>query len=59
MSLLVICLEENVFLKISALKVFGVFLVLIFTRSLSVFSINAGKYGSEKLRIRTLFKQWF
>ena len=26
--------------------------------SLSVFSPNAGKYGSEKLRIRTLFTHW-
>ena len=26
---------------------------------LSVFSPNAGKYGPEKLRIRTLFSQWF
>ena len=25
---------------------------------LSVFSVNAGKYGPEKLRIRTLFTQW-
>ena len=25
---------------------------------LSVFSLNAGKYGPEKLRIRTLFTQW-
>ena len=26
---------------------------------LSVFSLNAGKYGPEKLQIRTLFTQWF
>ena len=46
--------------------VFGVFLVRVFPHShwirrdtphLSVFSPNAGKYGSEKLRIRTFFTQ--
>ena len=46
--------------------VFEIFLVLIFPHSyqigknteyLSVFSTNAGKYGTEKLRIRTLFEQ--
>ena len=26
---------------------------------LSVFSLNAGKYGPEKLQIQTLFTQWF
>ena len=44
-------------------SVFGVFLVCIFPHSdwirrdvfWSVFSPNAGKYGPEKLRIRTLF----
>ena len=43
------------------------FLVRIFAYSdcirscapyLSVFSLNAGKFGPEKLRIRTLFTQW-
>ena len=29
-----------------------------FPSNLSVFSPNAGKYGPEKLRIRTLFTQW-
>ena len=47
--------------------VFGVFLVRIFLHSdwirrytsyFSVFSLNAGKYGQEKLRIRTIFTQW-
>ena len=46
--------------------VLGVFLVLIFPHSdwirrdtpyLPVFSPNAGKYGPEKLRIRTLYTQ--
>ena len=46
---------------------FGVFLVRIFPHSnwirrdteyLSMFSPNAGKYGSDNLRIRTLFTQW-
>ena len=46
--------------------VFEIFLVLIFPHSyqigkdteyVSVFSTNAGKYGTEKLRIRTLFEQ--
>ena len=45
-------------------SVFGVFLVLNFPHSnwiwrdtpyLSVFCLNTGKYGPEKLRIRTLF----
>ena len=54
-------------------SVFGDFLVLIFPHSdwirsispysvnteyISVFSPNAGKYGPEKLRIRTLFTQF-
>ena len=48
------------------MSVFRVFLVLNFSHSdwiwrdtptLSVFSPNAGKYGPEKLRIRTLFMQ--
>ena len=45
------------------MSVFGVFLVRIFphldwdTPYLSVFSQNAGKYGPEKLLIRTLFTQ--
>ena len=47
--------------------VFGAFLVRIFPHSdwirrdkyLSVFSPNAGKYGPESLRIRTLFLQWY
>ena len=48
-------------------SVFGVFPVRIFpgsdwirkdTKYLSVLSPNAGKYGPEKLRIRTLFTQW-
>ena len=30
-------------------------LVRIFTEYLSIFSPNAGKYGPEKLRMRTLF----
>ena len=30
-----------------------------FTPYLSVFSPNTGKYGPEKLRIRTLFTQWW
>ena len=47
-------------------SVFGLFLVLIFQHSdwiqkdapcLSAFSPNKGKYGPEKLRIRTLFTQ--
>ena len=47
-------------------SVFGTFLVRVFSypdwirrnaEYLSVFSPNAGKYGSEKLRIRTLFTQ--
>ena len=46
---------------------FGVFLVHIFphlnwirrnTSYLSVLNPNVGKYGPEKLRIRTLFTQW-
>ena len=46
---------------------FRVFLVCIFPHSnwipwdtlyLSVFSPNVGKYGPEKLRIRTFFTQW-
>ena len=50
------------------MSVFGVFLVLIFphpdwirrdTPYLSVFNLNAGKYGPEKLRIRTLFTHYF
>ena len=48
-------------------SVFGVFQFRIFPNSdwiqrdtsyLSVFNRNAGKYGPEKLRIRTLFTQW-
>ena len=48
--------------------VFEVFLVRIFlyldlirrdTLYLSTFSLNAGKYGPEKLQIRTLFTQYF
>ena len=46
--------------------VFEVFLVCVFlhldwirTEYLSVFNPNAGKYGTEKLRIATLFTQWF
>ena len=59
------CFETFTALKVS---VFGVFLVHFFshldrkrrvTKYLSVFSSNAGKYGPEKLRICTLFKQWF
>ena len=41
-------------------SVFGVFLVHIFPHSdwiRRIFSPNAGKYGPEKLRIRTLFTQ--
>ena len=50
------------------MTVFGIFLVHIFphldwirrdTLYLSVFGPNAGKYGAEKLRIWTLFAQWF
>ena len=40
--------------------VFVVFLVRIFLHfvlKISVFSLNAGKYGPEKLRTRTLFTQ--
>ena len=49
-------------------SVFGVSLVRIFSHLdwiqryaayLSVFSPNAGKYGPENLRVRTLFTQWF
>ena len=49
------------------MSVFGVFQVPIFPHQhrirrdasyLPVFSPNAGKYGPEKLRIRTLFTQW-
>ena len=49
-------------------SVFEVFLVCIFphpdwirrdTPCLSVFTPNAGKYGSEKLQIRTLFRREF
>ena len=53
-------------------SIFGVFLVRIFPHSdwirwdtlskfspNSVFSPNAGKYGPEKLQIRTLFTQWY
>ena len=55
------------------MSVFRVFLVRIIPHSdwtrrqterervrqyLSVFSPNSGKYGPEKLRMRTLFKQW-
>ena len=48
-------------------SLFGVFLVRIFPHSdwilrdteyFFVFSPNAGKYGPEKFRIRTLFTQW-
>ena len=44
-------------------SVFGVFLARVFPHSrdtgyLSVFSSNAGKYGTDKLQIRTLFMQW-
>ena len=48
-------------------SIFGDFLVCNFpysgwmrrdTEYLFVFSSNAGKYGSEKLRIRTFFTQW-
>ena len=55
---------QNTAWKVS---VCGVLLVRIFPHSdwilkdtpyLSVFSPNAGKYGPEKLRIRTLFRQW-
>ena len=53
-------------MKFTARKVFKVFLVRIFhirteygeTRSNAVFSPNAGKHGSQKLRIWTLFTQW-
>ena len=47
--------------------VFGIFLVHIFphldwirkdTEYLSVINPNAGKYGPEKLRVRTLFTPW-
>ena len=49
-------------------SVFGVILVRIFshldwirgnTEYLSVFSLNAGKYGPEWLRVRTLFMQCY
>ena len=48
--------------------IFGVFLVRFFPHSdwiveispyLSVFSTNEGKYGPEKLRMRTLFSYWY
>ena len=57
-------LHLNTALKVS---VFGVLLARTFPHSnwmridtpyLSIFSLNAGKYGSEKLRIRTLFMWW-
>ena len=58
----------QLFVNIPAWKlfVFGVFLVRIFPHSdwirryteyLSVFSLNAGKYGPDKVRIRTFFTQ--
>ena len=61
--------QLNYFLSITAWKVpvFGVFLVRISPHSdwiridteyLSVFSPYKGKYGPEKLRIRTLFTLW-
>ena len=59
------CFETFTALKVS---VFGVFLVHFFShldrkrrvaKYLSVFSSNAGKDGPEKLRICTLFTQWF
>ena len=49
------------------MSIFGIFLLRIFLHSdwiqsdteyLSVFSPNTGKYGPEKLRIRTLFTQY-
>ena len=49
-------------------SVFGVILVRIFphadwirrdTLNLSIFSPNAGKYGSEQLWILTIFTQWW
>ena len=58
------CKQWNEVLTTWNVSVFGVFLVLIFPHSdwirrdtlyLSVFSPNAGKYGPEKFRIRTLF----
>ena len=48
------------------LSIFGVFLVRILqhsdriqrdTENLSVFSLNAGKYGPKEIQIRTLFTQ--
>ena len=57
----------DLYLTIRKVSLFGVFLVLIFLHSdgirrdteyLSVFSSNAGKYGPEKLRIRTLLTQY-
>ena len=52
---------------VSNVSVFGVFLVHIFPHldwirrfalEIPVFSPNAGEYGPENLRIRTLFMQW-
>ena len=39
------------------MSVFGVFLARIFPHSDKIFSLNAGKYGPEKLSIWTLFTQ--
>ena len=38
-------------------EIYGVSLSIRDMEYLSVFSLNAGKYGPEKLQIRTLFKQ--
>ena len=58
--------KKNIFFFTTAWKVpvFGFFLVRIFSHwdwirgDISVFILNAGKYGPEKLRIWALFKQW-
>ena len=61
-SLLTVRLVTKIIYKIHSYPlrkgaVFGFFLVRIFTPYLSVFSPNAGKFGPEKLRIRTPFTQ--
>ena len=47
------CLQIEGYLALREVSLFGVF----FGPYLSVFSLNAGKYGLEKSRIRTLFMQ--
>ena len=53
------CQQKCINIKNTAWKVFvfGVSLVR-FTLKISVFSPNAGKYGTEKLWIQTPFTQW-